>query len=379
MPQASSGVETHVEGATRILVPSASLVQAVPPSRPAFFNPRAKLNRDMSVIACSAHLKDFGGSRLFLDCLAGLGARGLRIACEVPAVARVVANDANPKALSMARESAGMNGLCNFETSENEACRFLAGFSEKGNRGAVVDIDPFGSPAGLIDCGIRATAHGGMLAVTATDLQVLNGLAQSACMRRYGGSTIRVTYSDELAIRLVLGCIRGVAGRLDMEIQPLFVHSDQHYYRTYVRVLNRRDTSENLGHIFDCRCGARGVAQRDVRTCASCASTVSLAGPLWIGGLFERDFVEAMLAEAGCRAVDSRCSGILEKCAAEAGMPPTYYTLDEIASKMRSSPPKLKRAIYRLERRGFRSSPTSFDPTGFRTDAGISDVTESLR
>ncbi len=378
MRRFGTDVEVLTEGATKILVPSASLSQAVPPRRPAFFNPRARLNRDFAVIAYSAFLSGFEGSGVFLDGLAGLGARGLRVAKEVPSIKRVVANDANPDALKLAQESAGMNGLDNFEVSEDEACRFLSDFSRRGGRGAIVDIDPFGSPAGFIDCGIRATTHGGVLSVTATDLQVLGGLFQDTCRRRYGGSTIRTVYSDELALRLVLGCIRAVAGRLDIEVQPLFVHSDQHYYRAYVRVLSRRDVTRNLGCIFHCCCGNRGVSGPDAQACPRCGSTVALAGPLWLGRLFERGFVEGMLLEAGRHAVDRRCTGILEKCILESEMPPTYYALDEVASRMGRSPPKLQRVMERLRENGFRSSPTAFEPTGFRTDAGIGDIEESF-
>ena len=55
-------------------------------------------------------------------------------------------------------------------------------------------------------------------------------------------------------------------------------------------------------------------------------------------------------------------------------MPGTYFTLDRIASKMRSSPPKLEDAISHLQKNGFQASVTSFNPTGFRTDANINEV-----
>jgi tRNA (guanine26-N2/guanine27-N2)-dimethyltransferase len=71
------------EGTTKILVPSGSVNETVPPREPAFFNPRAKLNRDFSVIAYSAFWKNFDGPKKFLDGLSGLGSRGLRVANEI--------------------------------------------------------------------------------------------------------------------------------------------------------------------------------------------------------------------------------------------------------------------------------------------------------
>ena len=70
-------------------------------------------------------------------------------------------------------------------------------------------------------------------------LQVLNGLFQDACKRKYGGIPVRTEYGKETAIRLILGCLRIVAARLGVEIIPMFAESNMHYYRTYVQVQNQ--------------------------------------------------------------------------------------------------------------------------------------------
>ena len=56
--------------------------------------------------------------------------------------------------------------------------------------------------------------HGGILSTTATDLQVLNGLFQDACKERYGGIPVRTEYGNEIAIRLILGCLRTVVSKI---------------------------------------------------------------------------------------------------------------------------------------------------------------------
>jgi len=71
------------EGTTKILVPEKSLEEKVPPKEPAFFNPVAKLNRDFSILAYSAFWENFDKPKIFLDGLAGLGARSLRVANEI--------------------------------------------------------------------------------------------------------------------------------------------------------------------------------------------------------------------------------------------------------------------------------------------------------
>jgi len=362
------------EGQTKVLVPKKSIEDKVPPKEPAFFNPRARLNRDYSIIAYGSFIKNFEGPKIFLEGLSGVGIRGLRVANELH-VDKVIINDLNPTALKLAKYSAQLNNLKNIEYSEMEVCRFFSKYSTGGERGSIIDIDPFGSSSQFFDCGIRATMHGGILSTTATDLQVLNGLYQNACKRKYGGVPIRVEYGNEMAIRLILGCLRMVAGRLGVEIVPLFAESNMHYYRTYVRVLIRQDQKENIGYILHCKnCGHRRIENEQVKECELCKSKFSVGGPLWIDKIFEKKFVEDMISTIPELTVDKKCEKTLQKCLAESDMPGIYFTLDEIASKMKASPPKLEDAIKKLQENGFLCSPTSFSPTGFRTNANINEI-----
>jgi tRNA (guanine26-N2/guanine27-N2)-dimethyltransferase len=365
-----------IEGETKLVVLKKSITDKAPPMKPAFFNPKAKLNRDFSIIAYAAFLKKFEGPKIFLESMSGVGARGLRVANELD-VEKIVINDLNPTALKMAEYSANLNELQNIEFSEKEVCRFFSNYSKKGERGSIVDIDPFGSPAPYFDCGIRATMHGGILSTAATDLQVLNGLFQDACKRKYGGIPVRTEYGNEIAIRLILGCLRTVAARLGVEIMPMFVESEMHYYRTYVKVFNRPDQEENLGYILHCQnCGHRKISLEQKHECELCKSKIKIAGPLWIGKIFDKQFIQNMIEESANLKIDKTCQKTLDKCLVESEMPGIYFTIDEIASKMKSSPPKLEKAILRLQENNFLASITAFNPTGFRTNANINQITE---
>ena len=281
-----------IEGNTKLIVPKKSLTEKVPPIKPAFFNPKARTNRDFSIIAYAAFLKKFEGPKIFLEALSGVGARGLRVANELK-IEKILINDLNPTALKIAEDSASLNNLKNIEFSEKEACVFLNGHSRKGNRGTLVDIDPFGSPAAFFDCGIRATMHGGILSTAATDLQVLNGLFQGACKRKYGGIPVRVEYGNEMAIRLILGSLRSVAARLGVKIIPMFVESEMHYYRTYMKILNTPEKEEKIGYIIFCRnCKDRHTETIRQTECRKCGHETEIAGPLWIGKLFEKEFAK---------------------------------------------------------------------------------------
>lgn len=365
------------EGKTKILVPSGSLNEKVPPRDYAFFNPLAKLNRDYSILAYSAFWKSFDGPKIFLDGLSGIGARGLRTASEIKYSEKIVCNDANPNAVQLCAKSADINNLKNLETSENEVCKFFNAYSTRNQRASIVDLDPFGSPTKFIDCAIRATMHGGILSTTATDLQVLHGLFNLACKRKYHGIPIKTEYSNEIAIRLILGCICLVAYRMDMQIVPLFTDNAMHYYRTYVKILNHTAQEDNIGYISHCKsCGNRTTSKTQISICELCNSKMDSAGPLWIGKLFDKEFVKAMIEEIPNYIVDKKCEKTLQKCLLESNMPCTYFTLDDIASKTKVAPLGLEKIIKKIEKEGYLASPTSLNPTGFRTNAKINQVCE---
>jgi tRNA (guanine26-N2/guanine27-N2)-dimethyltransferase len=364
------------EGTTKILVPRGSIQEKVPPREIAFFNPRAKLSRDFSIVAYSAFLKNFDGPKIFLDGMSGLGARGLRVANEIKDV-RVFVNDVNPKALELSHRSAELNSLKNYRLSENEVCVFLGTFSSKGSRGTIVDIDPFGSPAKYIECGLRATVHGGLLSVSATDLQVLHGLFNDACKKKYHGTPIKTAYSNEIAIRLILGMIATVAARLELEATPIFVETNQHYYRTYLRILHKADTRNLIGFIQHCTsCGNRFSTIAPTQHCKLCGSELQTAGPLWVGALFEKEFASSMLTEIPKYTVDKKCETAIQKAVVESEMPACYYTLDEIAEAVKTSPLPLKKIIEMISQSGFVASPTSLNPTGFRTNCPTNKIKE---
>jgi len=371
----NSNIIEILEGTTKIRVPSGSISEKVPPKEPAFFNPKASLNRDFSIIAYSSFWKNFQYPKIFLDGLSGIGARSLRVANEIDGVDKVIANDVNPKALDLAKESSEINSLKNFEISENETCRFFSLHSRKNNRGSIVDIDPFGSPSKYIDCGVRATMHGGLLSVTATDLQVLHGLFNNAAKRRYYGIPIKTKFSNEIAIRLIIGCIYLISSRLDITIQPKFVDNDMHYYRVYLKILNKPEQEDRMGFIIYCKqCGMRKTVKNIVNECELCKGKIEAAGPLWIDKMFDKDFVAIMKDEVKKNTVNKKCDVVLEKCYEESDLQPTYYTLDEIASRMKSAPLKLDSAIKKLKDSGFCASRTSLNPTGFRTNCQINDI-----
>ena len=116
-----------------------------------------------------------------------------------------------------------------------------------------------------------------------------------------------------------------------------------------------------------------------VNECNLCEGKIETAGPLWIDKIFDKDFIAIMKNEVKNLTVSKKCDVVLEKCYEESDLQPTYYTLDEIASRMKSAPLKLDTAIQKLQDSGFNASRTSLNPTGFRTNCQIDDILKNFR
>lgn len=372
------GFTETVEGRTRLLVPKLSLTERVPPKTPAFFNPAAKLNRDLSILAYRAfapRLKE----RTFADGFTGVGARALRVAVEVPEIEQVYGNDANPSAIEAAKKSAELNSVsskCRF--SVNEVCKFLLSGNEKEERFGIVDLDPFGTPARHIDCVLRAALDGGLISITATDTAVLCGVYPEVCLRRYYGRPVNNGYGNETAVRLLTSLIALTASRLELAIKPVFAHATMHYLRVYAQVTvsssEANDVYANLGYVRHCfNCGHRLAADEyENAKCELCQHGMKTAGLLWTAPLQDPGFVTKMSEGA-----DEKCKKILDAAAGEIDVP-YYFKGDEISSKMRTNPHSIAKIVEKLQVAGYKASRASMNTGGFKTDARIDQILQAL-
>jgi tRNA (guanine26-N2/guanine27-N2)-dimethyltransferase len=388
----SEFVET-IEGKTRLLVPASSLLGRVPSKVPAFFNPSAKSNRDISILVYKTFVPEIKKNpRSFGDPFGGIGARGLRVAVEIPQLEQIYINDLNTVAIEAAKKASEINLVtqkCTFTTQE--VVQFLTSHDSKNfERFSVVDLDPFGSPAPYIDCVLRSLTKGGLLSITATDTAVLCGVHPAVCMRKYYGRPLNNHYARETALRLIISLIAITAARLDLAVRPVFVHANLHYLRAYIMVtVSRHDANsvfQEIGYLRDCtKCGNRNAITESHSgdSCELCGSKYSFAGFLWIKRLFDKAFIKKMidLLEAGDE--ENASMRYLKKglftCIEELDDIPFYFLSDEIASRLRTNPNPLQKIIDRLHSIGYRASRTSLDPNGFKTDAGIDVILDLLK
>jgi tRNA (guanine26-N2/guanine27-N2)-dimethyltransferase len=379
------------EGKTLLLVPSFSLSENVPPKNPAFFNPNAKWNRDISILAYKIQASS-KNNRTFADSICGVGARGLRTAVEVPKIDTIYLNDLNPIAIDLAKESAKLNQVqdkCIFDT--NDVCKFL-NFQERDFRKFdIVDLDPFGSPSPYVDCVLRSVSNRGLISITATDTAVLCGVYPNVCYRKYYGFPLRTEYSNEIGIRILVSFIALNASRFDLSIVPYFCHSNLHYLRVYLKVifgnLLANSISTKIGFLKHCQnCKHRKVEHLKEQNlvCEICGAKCNLAGPLWIDSLFDSEFVGAMLNELKNNEYYSSSTNdynkmlkVMQTCDKELAYP-SYFETDTIASMAKKSSVSLERVVSTLSCNGFNVSKTIMNDKGFKTNASPKEIINLL-
>ena len=379
------------EGKTLLLVPSFSLSENVPPKNPAFFNPNAKWNRDISILAYKIQASS-KNNRTFADSICGVGARGLRTAVEVPKIDTIYLNDLNPIAIDLAKESAKLNQVqdkCIFDT--NDVCKFL-NFQERDFRKFdIVELDPFGSPSPYVDCVLRSVSNRGLISITATDTAVLCGVYPNVCYRKYYGFPLRTEYSNEIGIRILVSFIALNASRFDLSIVPYFCHSNLHYLRVYLKVifgnLLANSISTKIGFLKHCQnCKHRKVEHLKEQNlvCEICGAKCNLAGPLWIDSLFDSEFVGAMLNELKNNEYYSSSTNdynkmlkVMQTCDKELAYP-SYFETDTIASMAKKSSVSLDRVVSTLSCNGFNVSKTIMNDKGFKTNASPKEIINLL-
>lgn len=357
------------EGKTKLIVPDFKNFKGPGSSKmPVFYNPNMEFNRDVSIIVNQAYVED---RRLeLLDGLAGTGAKGVRLANEVNGNFSMFVNDKNPLAYDLIMKNVALNKLGDVVTKHTDLNILL---SEK--HFDYIDIDPFGSPVKFIDAAFRSIRDKGMLGVTATDTAPLCGTYPKACLRRYGAKSFRTSYCHETGLRILLGYCAREAVKYDIAIEPLVVHYSDHYFRIYITVkkgAKRADESlDNIGYIHhDFKKGARTMHTfKDPRP--------GSVGPLWIGKLYNKPFLERVELNKTL-GTKKRLQKFLNLWIEEAEAPPSFYDVNEIASLIKASPPRVDWIIEKLRTNGFFTCRTHFSPTGFKTDATIEDVKSIL-
>jgi tRNA (guanine26-N2/guanine27-N2)-dimethyltransferase len=323
--------------------------------------------------------------------LTGTGLRGIRFAVEVKGTEKTVIGDINPVSFKLACQNVQMNGLAKKVVVKNtEANLLLSGHSAPHSRFDVVDIDPFGSPVTFLGAAVRALRDKGLLALTATDMASLCGVHPRSCIRKYGGKPLRTEYCHELAIRLLAGCLAGVAAKHEIGLNVVFSHRGEHYVRIYAIIRHGARSADeslrNMGYMLHCfkcfhREAVRGLFDRPhARECKECGSRLDSAGPLWLGNIFDPDYCEAVRQEAYVRkfTLAGKMGKMLDMIKTESYGPPTYFVIDKVCDALDLPVPSVKDVISALKEEGFHATLTSFNSRGVRSNVPAWRLSEIL-
>ena len=196
-----------------------------------------------------------------LEAMSATGLRSLRYALEIPHVDRVVANDIDPAAVEDIRRNVAHN-VAKAKARGGEAgdvdAAAVARVDPRGDDARwvmlshpetfdVIDLDPYGSPAALMDTAIQSVTDGGMLCITATDMAVLCGKDGEVCFGKYGAYPFnRFKGCHEMALRILLGFIERNAAKYKRYIVPVLSVSIDFYVRVFVRVFTSALQSKSV-------------------------------------------------------------------------------------------------------------------------------------
>ncbi|MEM4221848.1 MAG: methyltransferase domain-containing protein, partial [archaeon] len=226
------------EGETWLKVPDLNVYKK-PEYAPVFYNPEMAFDRSVSV----EFLRIVKPNKV-LDLLCGIGARGIRYAKEVGV--NVICNDACEKAVEIAKENAGINGV-EVEFSNEEANRFLL---KSMGKFECIDIDPFGSPVYFLNNSfLRIIPKGGYLMCTATDTGTLCGKFAKRTFKRYFVKSEKNSAEHEIGVRTLIGCIVRFGLMYDISVKVQYAYARKHYYRVCVKTMGSKNLDENMEKI----------------------------------------------------------------------------------------------------------------------------------
>ncbi len=338
-----------------------------------FYNPEMTFCRSMSSLAVGAI-----GKKLDLcDSFTASGIRGIRYAKENGNVGNVTFIDIEKSAAKTADKNAKKLKIRHKTIAGNiskVAFDVAADFLE---------VDPFGSPAPYLYDAFRffnpkKTAY---LSVTATDVAVLCGGKTRACMKNYHSRPLNNEFTHETGLRIMIKKIAETAAEFNMGIKPLASFSDRHYLKSIIEVKRSADLAyesmKSLGYIEFCpSCGFREAVKFPKGKHKG--KKTDYAGPLWLGDLGDKKFIEKMekLNEKRGYSHKADIGKFLELMKNETGMPPYYYNV-HILSKGKGYVPKMDDIIKKIRKKGYRVSRTHFSPVSIKTDAPYSVILRS--
>ena len=371
------------EGLTKIEFPEFDKVSS---DAPVFYNPHMELNRDLSILAIQVFQKQENRNIDICDLFGGSGIRGIRYKNEIDGVENVAINDISELANEYEKHNIELNNLDDVEVYQHDASMFLR---MKRGEFDVIDIDPFGTPSPFLDSAGYCSRRNSLLCVTATDTSALCGTYKEPCIRKYNAKPYKSEYCHENGIRILAGFVALTLAKYSKCIDIKMSHSTEHYMRLYIKIekgsKKSDETLKNIGYISHCRnCLHRqtkkGLASAIEENCPVCGEKLVHAGPLWLGNIQDKEFIQKMIDESENKKINTEKQALklLNSCLHEADAPATFFDIHSICKSLKISAPKLDLIFDELKNKGFIAIKTHYNPLGIKTDANILDLQKVL-
>lgn len=360
------------EGTTKIEVPIPDETSSFPPSSVAvFYNPAMRTNRDIAVAAIACFSKS-NPEYTYLDALSASGIRGLRIANEVGL--STTTSDWEETSFELIKKNVELNSLTNCTAVKRNANVVMLDSSFD-----IIDLDPFGTPAPFLEAACFSTKR--LLCITATDTAPLCGAHKKAGIRNYAAVPLKTEYYPEMGVRMLMGAAARTLAKYDKSMTPLLSYASAHYVRLFAAVkkgINKADEClKNIGFLSHCfNCGERnwkfGLAVHMEEKCPVCGNATSLAGPLWLGRLHDREFCEQVLDEVVKREFRG-VEKLIAACRDELDVP-MHYDYHKLCKSLGITAMPTDELIMALREKGFKASRTHFSGISFKTGAGMEEI-----
>jgi len=358
-----------------------------------------------------------------LEALSATGLRSIRYIKEIPGMKHVIINDIDAAAVFAIKRNLEFNQIDEklYRVSHGDAAQVMFSNRAIEKQFDVIDLDPYGSASIFIDAAVQSVTHGGLLAVTCTDLSVLCGSHMDACYSKYGAVPLKAPYCHEMALRIVLADLNRQASKYKRYIVPLYCVRVDFYVRLFVRVYEGarecRLSSTKISNIYQCsRCDSftlqplgkintkNGHSMPPHGPCAGslcehCGGKHIIGGPIWNKPMLNKEFAKQLLSRLSrfskkrkrehANDISSnkknnmmppqlytkyvttggRIRAEILKALREVHDVPLFWSLSSICKTLRCTSPGITKIQTALKNAGYSASQSATNPDSIKTDA----------